>query len=352
MTALVCRGCRRSWGFSNPEDATDCAWCGGELVEVPEEPAPEPVAAWPVAVDARRAAQLLGDWVAETPSAGPELAATAGGLRLVWLPGWRVSARARGRADVTVEVDERGPGSFVEVWAAGRWSRGAAPAPARRLRGTARVDEVVEGLWIEALAQAPLPPPAGAPSPTAPPGPVLLPSRGPADGAACLEDAVRGHVVEAAVARFSASRAVEGWWRPDPPTLPTRHEDRWELVARPAYLGWYRDHEGVVRTLVVDGVTGACAGPRVGSPAVAAALAGRLTATALAVTAFAAFLTLVGLVVWLLLPVAGALGLVARSLVVSARSAGPAVAGWNRRAVPDSGASVPILSAARGTPVR
>jgi hypothetical protein len=102
----------------------------------------------------------------------------------------------------------------------------------------------------------------------------------------------------------------------------------------------------------VDGVTGACAGPRVGSPAVAAALAGRQTAIALAVTAFAAFLTLVGLVVWLLLPVAGALGLVARSLVVSARSAGPAVAGWNRRALPDSGASVPILSAARGTPVR
>jgi hypothetical protein len=280
-------------------------------------------------VDARQAAMALREWVAEVPFAGPELLATGDALQFAWAPRWLVEQDVRAVLEVHLAFEEP-VGTSLEGWVRGRWSRREPP----RTRWETRVGRV-ERRYPDLLVPAFVPAPVAdadrldesvAATPDAWSDPWLLPSRAPEEQVPAALSALRAAVVADAVRAAGATRAEDLHL-----TLsPSSSAPEWTLQLVPMWIGRYRDNDGVVRVLTVNAVTGRCAGVRSSSRAVAAAYAGRQTATGLAVALFAAFLALVGVIFWLLLPVSAAVGLLGLWLVLSARSAGPAVVAWNR----------------------
>jgi hypothetical protein len=284
--AAACLRCDRVWdALGTPQ----CPWCGHptELTDFTDSVLQSDTSfAFAPRVDAARAVRIARDAVREVPFAGPDLVQLPERLALVWLPRWRVS----------LDLDLR-------------WE-GLAGAELRSGQVTRRVE-----LRVPASA-GPLPPGEGEAGPAT--GPAMWASRPPSE---------QTHEVHAALRqRVAADQGVDDVVLGDVDV----GAGTWVLEHLPAWVGWYRDDDGVVRTLVVDGLGGAFAGPRLASRQVATAWAGRQTIIGLAVLALAGLLAMVGVIVWLLLPGAAISGLVALWVLLSARSASPTVIRWNR----------------------
>lgn len=332
MIAAACVACRRAWSRGDEAPAA-CPWCGGALETVRPDaaaPVPSPARVLAPTIDARAASAALREALSAVPHPGPELLGAPAALQLVWLPWWSVSAEVRSVATASLaHADPTAPPA--DGWASAPWVR-AAPAPARTRWQpcAARIERTFDDLPVEASAPATGAPPrlrdAGPAVAPERDGPWLLPSRGPRERIPELTDALRAAVGETLAAAAGAERAVDVALSADPFAAPPR----WTLALNPVWIAHYRDDDGQVRTLTVDGATGAWAGPRLGSRAVASAFAGRQTAIGLPLIAFAAFLALAGVILWLLLPVSALLGLLGLRLLLTARAAGPSVGGWNR----------------------
>jgi hypothetical protein len=343
VNTFACRTCRRVWGLSSatgPGDAERCVWCGGALAPVDlagSDFAHPPDRRAAPGVDARRAAQLLRDWVREVPHPGPELLGAADELRLAWVPRWLVDVDVDAVVEARTGVDEV-VDAPIEIWSAGAWAWREAPAVrVRWTRVAGRVARRYAQLPVDALAAAPIADLGGGEGaelalPTGQEQPWLLPSRSPREQAPAAEAALRAAIAADCVRALGARHVDDVHVARVDASAP-----RWSLLVVPAWVTHYRDDDGAVRTLAVNGVTGACSGPRLGSRAVASAFAARQTTTGLAVVAFAGFLALVGVIFWLLLPMSAVVGLLGLRAVLSARSAGPAVASWNRVQTLESG---------------
>ena len=81
----------------------------------------------------------------------------------------------------------------------------------------------------------------------------------------------------------------------------------WTLLLLPSYATWYRDEEGAVRMISVDGLSGEVSGLRLASVSAGRRAAWMWFGVGGALCALGLVLGVVGLLLWVLLPVAGLL---------------------------------------------
>lgn len=305
-----------------------------QAMEPPLRPI-EPALAAQAVIDGAEARRRLLAFTGQVafPSGGLVSDNTAQRLSLVFLPRWSVDVHARGtfRLEAGFPVEVR---STVETWSLGRWV--GQQTEERRLHWeprAGRLDRTYERLEVltrdderdllDACGDR-FPPPVPF-DPAAHAAPVLVPDRGPDEQWPVALGVLRRRVAEDAVAACGAAqvRALE---------LDVDDRDAtWSWALFPVWVTRYRDEEGGQHLLMVHGTTGRAVGPRMASPSAAAAHARTASLLAAGLGATGTLVGLLGLLIWVLLPVSalcliGALVAGARALTLP-----HGVARWNRR---------------------
>jgi hypothetical protein len=304
--------------------AGPCPACGaGTLSEGgPAAPAVEQVVRR--TVDADAAKRALAAYVQAAPFRGPELDPARLVPRAVWWPRWLVDVDVRGHWQAEAGFDEEVQ-STVEAYGSGGWSTRAVTET--RTRWEPRQGTVARrypNLEVPALARD-----DGATEAFEPGAvgdePVLLPDRGRDDQWPLVQERLRERLSADVATATGADHARSVYLQVDPDAAA------WTVRLVPQWVAPSVDEGGEVRVLLVDGVSGAASGPRLASVAVGRRWAAIWGVAALSSLAVGAGLGLVGLVLWVLLPVALVLLVLGAGFAVAAGVAWARPAAWNRR---------------------
>ncbi len=314
--------CARCGAVHEVVDASaPCPACRG-AVEPATAPAHAPERVRAPTVDREAAGAALARWVA----AGPwfpcdDLARLGERLQPVWWPYWLVDVDATALFQCEVGFDYTVE-STVEVYANGSWT--SRPQQETRTRWEPRAgrlrrryDDVgVAGLATQPFFHARTSAAGAAPFDAALVGdaPVRVPDRSPEEQWPTAFAHVRFLAGEDCARAAGAQRVRETYLDLD------AAQAAWTWLLVPGWVTWYADDDGEVHVLRVDGATAALDGLVLASPAKGRRWA-LIHGTSAALLAGAALVCgLVGLLLWILLPVAGVLGALAIAEGV--------VAGW------------------------
>lgn len=332
-----CDRCRAVHLAPPGSEGAVCPGCGAGAVSVAEpRRAVEPEVVVPFATTEEEVRRQLQAFVAPVwfPTRELDAAVLASRLRRVWWPRWLVDADAAGAWEAEVGFDYPVESS-QEVLEGGSWTTRRVTETRQRWeprggRVVRRYDNVpVAALrgWdtLEArLGAMPLSPASPGSAAALGEGWVRLPDLGEAEQWPAAVEGLRARVGEDCRAAAGAQhlRDLRLDLRADAP--------HWTWLLTPGFATWYADDDGVRHLLLVHGGTGRVAGPRMASPARGRTVGLGLIAAATALGAAGACAGLLGVVLWILLPVAAVVLLLA--LVVGCVAFWPFVgpAGWNR----------------------
>lgn len=319
LAPLGCAACQRT--FLGPNAGALCPLCGGgtlapQSARVHVAP-PELVVPFGLGRQSLRAAlerHLDGQrW----PTRDMTLDLLDSRVEQVWWPIWLFDAACTGSFDAEVGFDMT-VRSTEESFEDGSWS--TRQVERQRVRWEPRLGTVnrsyhnapvvalgEHAAMVDRLGDFPLG--AARPPSSAPSSWILLPDRGPTEvwpeAVDALVHAVADEVAAAVDAPHVRGATVVADWSGVNAT--------WALL--PVYVTWYVDDKGKRRVWWVHGGTGRVWGPRLRATRTAWLVALPIVLIGLLTLGFAAFVALIGVVMWILLPVALLIGLVAVAIM-------------------------------------
>jgi hypothetical protein len=300
-----CGACGRTFWVVAALRCPACA--AAELTPGGTSASPAGVRVVPFVIDRADAIRRLEAYVAEAPvPLGAALRAAVVPVAL-WVPHWVLDVRAVAHWSAEIGFEERSRASAADHgtrWEprAGTLDRWHDRVEARALAGP--------GPWAASLAEAGpegrVPP--GLPRPLDGDDPVLLPDVDPTRAWPDAERALRTRL-GAELARAAGGQRFRAL------DLDARWEDaRWTCLLIPVWTAGYVDRSGRAHVMVVDGRTGATSGPVLTSAGRARFRAALWVACGLGSLAIAAVFAVPGILIWPLLLVTVAAGLLGFAL--------------------------------------
>lgn len=310
-TVVSCGACGATHEVVDP--AAPCPACHGGVSAVAPRFAASPERVRPAAVDRSAAAAALARWIGEGPwFPCDDLARAPSRLQAVWWPYWLVDVDATAAWQAEVGFDETVE-STVEVFHGGSWtSRPQQEVRTRWAPRAGRLRRRYDDVAVPGLADQPF---RNASTTTA--------GAAPFDPAAVGEAPIQHPDLDpeaqwptaAAHVRFLAGedcgRAAGGQRVREVHLDLDAAQAAWTWLLVPGWVAWYVDDAGEAHVVRVDGTTGGLAGLRLASPAKGRRWAAIHGVGALVLAGAGLVCGVVGLLLWILLPVALALGALA-----------------------------------------
>ena len=316
----VCDACESSW--LGAEEM--CPNCGAPTEVSEDRPDGNPERYVPFAIGRDQAADRIGQFVADVRFPTEELdpGTLAARLTATWWPFWLVDteARATWEAEVGFDYDVK---SSVEQYGGGGWTRHEVTET--RVRWEPRAGTVARAypnVAVPGLADQPrrsrlLGEPRTSSSQPWDPAqaegiPIQLPDRAPSEQWPAAVAVLRNRVGQDCARASAAQHFRELRLNLD------AEQAQWSWLLVPGWTTWYVDDDGERRILWVDGVSGRTAGPRMASVGQGQKMAWALAISAMGLGCLAAFVGLIGVVLWPLLVLAALMFFVAIGLGIAA----------------------------------